>query len=115
MSSLRPFRLTAWLAAPAAAVLLLTPASLLPAMAHVVSAAQSSPAPSEQTVAATQPQSSSGDQRGLTAKAIDKVKDVANSAGDIFGRVPCRSPKGASRAMGSLPHVANKLIAGKPV
>src|SRR5207237_7060659 len=30
-------------------------------------------------------------------------------------RVPCQPPKGVSRSMGSLPHVAGKLAAGKPV
>jgi len=54
-------------------------------------------------------------QKGITGKAIDKVKEVAKSAGDIFSRVPCQSPKGVSRSMGSLPHVAGKLAAGKPV
>src|SRR5262249_52108552 len=51
----------------------------------------------------------------LTAKAIDKVKQVAKSASDIFARVPCLPPKGGVQALGSLPHVANKLIAGQPV
>ncbi|MEH2612025.1 SGNH/GDSL hydrolase family protein [Bradyrhizobium sp. AZCC 1693] len=54
-------------------------------------------------------------QKGIAGKAIDKVKEVAKSAGDIFSRVPCQSPKGVSRSMGSLPHVAGKLAAGKPV
>jgi len=40
---------------------------------------------------------------------------VARSAGDVFGRVPCLPPKGEPKSMGSLPHVANKLVAGKPV
>ncbi len=53
--------------------------------------------------------------KGITGKAIDKVKEVARSAGDIFSRVPCLSPKGVARSMGSLPHVAGKLAAGKPV
>src|SRR4051812_4388563 len=53
-------------------------------------------------------------QKGLAGKAIDKVKEVAKSAGDILSRVPCRSPKG-SRSFGSLPHVAAKLVAGRPV
>ena len=48
-------------------------------------------------------------------KALDKVKEVAKSAGDIFARVPCLSPKGGAKAMGSLPHVAKKLTAGQPV
>jgi lysophospholipase L1-like esterase len=53
--------------------------------------------------------------KGLAEKAIDKVKQVARSAGDIFSRVPCLAPKGAPRSMGSLPHVARKLAAGEPV
>jgi lysophospholipase L1-like esterase len=120
MSSLRPFGLSTWLTAPAAAALLmLMPAMQAPAHAQ---AAQATPAPqqaanpapaspSQTTVAATSPT----DQRGLTSRAIDKVKQVAKSAGDIFSRVPCLSPKGGSKTMGSLPHVANKLVAGKPV
>lgn len=43
------------------------------------------------------------------------MKQVAKSATDIFSRVPCHAPKGGSKAMGSLPHVANKLVAGQPV
>jgi lysophospholipase L1-like esterase len=51
----------------------------------------------------------------LTAKAIDTVKQVAKSASDIFSRVPCMPPRGGAQSLGSLPHVANKLIAGQPV
>ena len=51
----------------------------------------------------------------LTAKAIDKVKQAAKSASDIFSRVPCLPPKGGVQPLGSLPHVASKLIAGEPV
>jgi lysophospholipase L1-like esterase len=54
-------------------------------------------------------------QKSLTTKAIDKAREVAKSAGDIFARVPCQSPKGISKTMGSLPHVAKKLVAGEPV
>ena len=43
------------------------------------------------------------------------MKEVAKSAGDIFSRVPCLPPKGGSKSMGSLPHVASKLAAGEPV
>lgn len=117
MSFLRPFCLTAWLAAPAAAVLLLlTPASQAqtPAAqttpAPVQSADPASASPSQTTVAATSPE-----QRGVASRAIDKVKQVAKSAADIFSRVPCLPPKGGSKTMGSLPHVAGKLVAGKPV
>ena len=51
----------------------------------------------------------------LSGKAIDKVKAMATRARDIFNRVPCLAPKGVSRSMGSLPHVAAKLAANKPV
>jgi lysophospholipase L1-like esterase len=54
-------------------------------------------------------------QKGLTGKAIDKVKEVAKSAGDIFSRAPCLPPKGGAKKMGSLPRVAGKLAAGEPV
>jgi lysophospholipase L1-like esterase len=47
--------------------------------------------------------------KSLTARAIDKVKEVAKSANDIFSRVPCLPPKGGTKSMGSLPHVAGKL------
>jgi lysophospholipase L1-like esterase len=53
--------------------------------------------------------------KSLTEKAIEKVKQVAKSASDIFSRVPCLPPKGAQRTMGSLPRVAGKLAAGEPV
>jgi lysophospholipase L1-like esterase len=54
-------------------------------------------------------------QKNLATKAIEKAREVAKSAGDIFARVPCHSPKGVSKTMGSLPHVAKKLAAGEPV
>ena len=53
--------------------------------------------------------------KSLTTKAIEKVKQVAKSASDIFSRVPCLPPKGGAQSMGSLPHVAGKLAAGEPV
>jgi lysophospholipase L1-like esterase len=53
--------------------------------------------------------------KSLTSKAIDKVKEVAKNASDIFNRVPCLPPKGGAKSVGSLPHVANKLAAGQPV
>lgn len=116
MSSLRPFCLTTWLAAPAAAMLLLLmPASQSHAQAPATPApaqsADPAPAsPSQTTVAVTSPE-----QRGVTARAVDKVKQVAKSAADVFSRVPCLPPKGGSKAMGTLPHVASKLVAGQPV
>ena len=54
-------------------------------------------------------------QKSLTSKAIEKVKEVAKSAGDIFSRVPCLPPKAGAKSMGSLPHVASKLAAGEAV
>ncbi|WP_172182324.1 GDSL-type esterase/lipase family protein [Bradyrhizobium aeschynomenes] len=64
-----------------------------------------------QPVAAATPQS-----RSITERAIDKVKQVAKSATDIFNRVPCLPPKGvAKKNFISLPHVANKLASGLPV
>jgi lysophospholipase L1-like esterase len=53
--------------------------------------------------------------KSLTIKAIEKVKQVAKSASDIFSRVPCLPPRGGAKSMGSLPHVANKLASGDPV
>ncbi|PJG52391.1 GDSL family lipase [Bradyrhizobium forestalis] len=121
MSSLRPFYPTSWLAAPAAAVLLLlTPA---PQSHAQTQAAQATPAPAQSADPASPSQTAaaatSPEQRGVTARAVDKVKQVARSAADIFSRVPCLPPKdankGGSKAMGSLPHVASKLVAGQPV
>jgi lysophospholipase L1-like esterase len=88
----------------AAAIALLMAAALSPVSAQ--STAQAA-------TAATIDQG--GPPKSLTAKAIDKVKEVAKSAGDIFSRVPCLPPKGGARAMGSLPHVARKLALGQPV
>jgi hypothetical protein len=53
--------------------------------------------------------------KSLTDKAIEKVKQVAKSASDVFSRVPCLPPKGGATSMGSLPHVSGKLAAGQPV
>ena len=117
---------------------LLAAVVVLPARAQVtVHAALSATAPTQaaQTQALPQPQPSSPAAasqvpastdsatndpslpplKTLTAKAIDKVKQVAKSASDIFSRVPCMPPKSGAQSLGSLPHVANKLIAGQPV
>ena len=67
-------------------------------------------------VAAVDPSSrAQQNQKSLTSTAIERVKEVAKSAGDIFSRVPCLPPKGGAKSMGSLPHVASKLAAGEPV
>jgi lysophospholipase L1-like esterase len=105
----------AFVVALSVAAIALTAGDLTSARAETAQAA-----PSDHTtgtaaagnVAAVDPASQ---QKGLAGKAIDKVKEVAKSAGDILSRVPCRSPKGGAKTMGSLPHVAAKLVAGKPV
>jgi lysophospholipase L1-like esterase len=136
MRSHYPFCRTASLAASAvAALLLLTPVSVLPAHAQAGQQAALSnsaksdnaksdnaqAAPSQTTTGATSGNVAAVDQavpprqKGLTTRAIDKVKEVAKSASDIFSRVPCQPPKGGAKSMGSLPHVAKKLAAGQPV
>jgi lysophospholipase L1-like esterase len=65
-------------------------------------------------IAATD-QSNPQQQKGLAGRAIDKVREAAKAAGDIFSRVPCLPPKGGAKSMGSLPRVAAKLAAGQPV
>ena len=114
-----------------AALLVLAPAPV--SRAQSAQAAQATPsdmgkdglkaAPSDGAPAASDGPAAGGDpgmatrapRKSLTAKAIDKVKEVAKTASDIFNRVPCLPPKGGVRALGSLPHVANKLAAGAPV
>ncbi len=80
---------------------------------------QTTTGPTSGNVAATDqanpPPQNPAQQKSLTGRAIDKVKEVAKSAGDIFSRVPCLPPKGGAKSMGSLPHVAAKLAAGQPV
>jgi lysophospholipase L1-like esterase len=132
MSSHCPFRLSI-LPALAAALALLAPASVRPLYAQTApqpSAQQAalspnaksetkteqkpsaeSAAPPAPTTAAVNPTG----QKGITGKAIEKVKEVAKTAGDIFSRVPCLPPKGGSKSMGSLPRVASRLVAGQPV
>ncbi|SDT17132.1 SGNH/GDSL hydrolase family protein [Bradyrhizobium canariense] len=141
MSFDRPFSAMTSLAAPVvAALVLLAPALMLPTR---VQAAQQSAlsdsaksdiagsddsksegvkAPGSQTTGAgnagniaSVDQANPAQPRSITSRAIDKVKAVAKSAGDIFSRVPCLSPKGGVKSMGSLPHVAGKLAAGQPV
>jgi lysophospholipase L1-like esterase len=64
--------------------------------------------------AATAYRTTPAQQKSITATAIDKMKEVAKSANDIFSRVPCLPPKGAN-PIGSLPHVAGKLASGQSV
>ena len=105
-----------------AAVLLLAPLSPSSAQAQGAQAAllqhtdksvpPSAPAASQANAPA---QDNVAAQKGIATRAIEKVKQAAKSASDILNRVPCMAPKGEPRTMGSLPHVANKLISGRPV
>src|SRR6186997_174572 len=128
MSSHYPFCRVASLLLPAvAAFVLLASVPISPARAQAVQPAQQAtlsdtaksdaarpPAPPPGgTAAAAEP--ANPQQKSLTTKAIDKVKEVAKSAGDIFSRVPCLPPKGGVRKMASLPRVASELAAGEPV
>src|ERR1700712_4486922 len=133
MSSHCPFRLTIF---ATAALALLGPACVLPLHAQVAQQAalsnsgqtqnqaqaqaeaaktQAAPAAASPTTSANVATVDPAAQKGITGRAIDKVKEAAKSAADIFSRVPCLSPKGVVKSMGSLPHVASKLAAGQPV
>jgi lysophospholipase L1-like esterase len=126
MSFVRPFCRIASLAAPVvAASVLLAPPSMRPARAQALQQAtlsgiaksDSFGASGSQTVGTGNAvdQASPRQPSSLTSKAIEKVREVAKSAGDIFSRVPCLPPKGGVRSVGSLPHVASKLALGAPV
>jgi lysophospholipase L1-like esterase len=132
MSRHYPFRLSTLLTVSAAGLALFLPASVLPLHAQTApqqSAQQAALSDSAKTETKTERQpaesvppqaapaaaTNPAAQQGITGKAIDKVKEVAKSASDIFSRVPCLPPKGGSKSMGSLPRVANKLVAGQPV
>ena len=129
MRRLSPFYPTAALAGAAvAATLLSTQLSMLPARAQTAQAAHQRAQSANSDAAKPEAGATVGagnvasvgpanapQQKGLTAKTIDAVKQVAQSAGDIFNRVPCLPSKGAPKTIGSLPHVAGKLAAGQPV
>ena len=74
-----------------------------------------SPAPAASQANAPAQDNAAAQQKGLATRAIETVKQAAKSASDILNRVPCLPPRGEVRTMGSLPHVANKLISGRPV
>lgn len=126
MSRHCPFgRVALLLLSAVAAFVLLTSAPVRPARAQAVQPAQQAtlsdtakadaakpPAPGGQ-VAAVDP--ANPQPKSLPSRAIEKVKEVAKSAGDIFARVPCLPPKGGVKKMGSLPRVARRLVAGEPV
>jgi hypothetical protein len=143
MSCHRPFRrLTSLAGFAVAAIVLLTPVQIVPARAQADQQAALSHGAKSDSVKSDGAKSDTGtptappatgaaaaaagsvtalDQanpaqpKSLAAKTIEKVKEVAKSAGDIFSRVPCLPPKGGAKSMGSLPHVASKLAAGEPV
>jgi lysophospholipase L1-like esterase len=128
MSFVRPFRGTTPLAASAvAALVLLAPASMPRARAQAMQQAALSGLAKSDSVRASASQttgtgnatavdqSGSSQPRSFTIRAIEKAKEVAKSAGDIFSRVPCLPPKGGVNPVGSLPHVAGKLASGAPV
>ncbi len=141
MSCYRPFcRMTSLAGFAVAAIVLLTPAQILPMRAQAAQQAalsngaksdsvKSDGAKSDTATPAAPPttgvagagnvtavdQANPAQPKSLAAKTIEKVKEVAKSAGDIFSRVPCLPPKGGAKSMGSLPHVASKLAAGEPV
>jgi lysophospholipase L1-like esterase len=134
MSFRRPFFGIAVIAlAPVAALVLLTQASMAPARAQAAQAAQTATlsegtkSDHAKTDNATAPQTTGvgnaaaadtvdpAQQKSLATKAIEKVKQVAKSASDIFSRVPCLPPKRGATSLGSLPHVASKLASGEPV
>jgi lysophospholipase L1-like esterase len=106
------------------------PASLASARAETAPPVQAPAAPSPAAQPGTPPDASAAPANGavatgtppnplpqktIAARAIDTVKQAAKSASDVFSRVPCSAPKGGVPAMGSLPHVAGKLVAGLPV
>jgi lysophospholipase L1-like esterase len=120
----RPHFVQLRLACAFAACLLLSPGAT--PLAHAQAAVQAAPvAPSADANKPASPipgagsvatdQGNSSAQKSLAAKAMDKVTQVARSASDIFNRVPCLPPKGVAQPVGSLPHVAGKLAAGRPV
>src|SRR5262249_12464394 len=73
------------------------------------------PAETPTTGVATATANATPTQKSIAERAAGKVIQAAKSASDVFARVPCLPPKGGYKSMGSLPHVANKLIAGQPV
>ncbi|OQW55638.1 MAG: GDSL family lipase [Proteobacteria bacterium SG_bin9] len=92
----------------AAAVALSVLAGSASALAQGAAAAPASPAP--EMSASVDP----GAQKGTAGRAIDRVREAAKTAGDVFSRVPCSTPK-SMKFEGSLPRIAKKLAAGEPV
>src|ERR1041385_9578381 len=91
-----------------AVALALAPAALTPARAQTAQAAPSDNTTGATAVGNVASVDQNAAQKGLAGKAIDKVKEVAKSAGDILSRVPCRAPKGGAKSFGLLLHVASQ-------
>jgi lysophospholipase L1-like esterase len=118
MSSHYPFRAKALLAVAAlAAIAPLAPAAVRAQTAQQAALGAKAEPPKSEAGKSEAPTTgaatvaidpTSAAQKSIAARAVDKVKD-------IFARVPCLPPKGGYKSMGSLPHVAGKLIAGQPV
>src|ERR1700761_2924391 len=123
-NSYRPFCTSAIVAMALAASVVVCPLRAEPVLATPavatsiktqVAAASSDKAAPPAAVPAAADQANPPQPKTMTATAVEKVKQVAKAAGDIFSRVPCTAPKGGLQSLGSLPHVANKRIAGQPV
>lgn len=121
-----PFRPTTWRSVSAVAALLLMPGAITALRAQTAQAdqhaalsqggkADGAKPDAAAPAATTAAPASLTDQRSAAAAAIDKVKQAAKSASDMFRRVPCLQPKGVPNTTGSLPHVAAKLAEGRPV
>ena len=119
---LRPFQASIGLAV--AALLALAGVAQAQGAQAAVPSAQASPSDASATTGANNASSAQGGpdearaappNKSLTERAVDKVKQVAKSASDIFNRVPCLPPKGGVQPVGTLPHVAAKLAASQPV
>ena len=128
MSFVRPFSRNTLLVAPmVAAWVLLAPALTAPARAQAVQQAALSAAVKSNSFNISAPQTTGAGSvavgvrpsppqpTSLATKAMEKAKEVAKSAADIFSRVPCLPPKDGAKSVGSLPHVAGKLASGAPV
>ena len=111
----RPFRAFAAGGSALAALMLMAAMPADPAYAQNAAAAPPAQTATPPMSSAAAPAQAAPGQKSLTAKAVDKVKQAAKSAGDIFSRVPCLPPKGGVQPLGTLPHVAGKLAAGQPV
>ena len=101
--------------APSATPAPAPPANPAPSQPATPPEQSASPAGSTTGTAASGNAANPPAQKTVAARAVDTVKQVAKSAGDIFNRVPCSAPKGGVPVMGSLPRVASKLVNGLPV